>query len=433
MRKKIHKNLVGIAALAIILTIGLTFWAYFMMLQKQIFQDLQTDVHVLASSDYIVDTLEQNYDANADGLRITLISTDGSVLYESKGNASKMENHMERPEVQQALKNREGKATRRSNTIGTLSFYYAEKLDNGCIIRVSRDIPYVAKLSVYLIPEGIAIFAGILGHIMTKRFIEPIEMLAVDVEKVSEMQTYPEIQPFIETINQQHRELKRNSKMRQEFTANVSHELKTPLTSISGYAELIESGIAQGEDTVRFAGEIHKSSQRLLTLINDILRLSQLDSVEECVDTEPVDLYEMALNCQDMLEMQANKHQVVVRVKGRSEVVQANRRMMDELIYNLCDNAIRYNRVGGSVNVTIGEEAQHPFVSVKDTGIGVSKEDQERIFERFYRVDKSRSKQTGGTGLGLAIVKHIAVMHKAELKIESELGKGTEIKILFNA
>ena len=390
MRKKIHKNLVGIAALAIILTIGLTFWAYFMMLQKQIFQDLQTDVHVLASSDYIVDTLEQNYDANADGLRITLISKDGSVLYESKGNASKMENHMERPEVQQALKNGEGKATRRSNTIGTLSFYYAEKLDNGCIIRVSRDIPYVAKLSVYLIPEGIAIFAGIfvlcliLGHIMTKRFIEPIEMLAVDVEKVSEMQTYSEIQPFIETINQQHRELKRNSKMRQEFTANVSHELKTPLTSISGYAELIESGIAQGEDTVRFAGEIHKSSQRLLTLINDILRLSQLDSVEECVDTEPVDLYEMALNCQDMLEMQANKHQVVVRVKGRSEVVQANRRMMDELIYNLCDNAIRYNRVGGSVNVTIGEEAQHPFVSVKDTGIGVSKEDQERIFAVGY-------------------------------------------------
>ncbi len=323
MRKKIHKNLVGIAALAILLTIGLTFWAYFMMLQKQIFQDLQTDVHVLASSDYIVETSEQNYDANADGLRITLVDADGNVLYESKANASKMKNHMERPEIQQALKNGEGKATRHSNTIGTLSFYYAEKLDNGCIIRVSRDIPYVAKMSLYLIPESIAIFAGIfvlcliLGHIMTKRFIEPIEMLAVDVEKVSEIQAYPEIQPFIETINQQHRELKRNSKMRQEFTANVSHELKTPLTSISGYAELIESGIAQGEDTVRFAGEIHKSSQRLLTLINDILRLSQLDSVEECVDTEAVDLYEMALNCRDMLEMQANKHQVVVRVKGR--------------------------------------------------------------------------------------------------------------------
>ena len=216
MRKKIHKNLVGIAALAILLTIGLTFWAYFMMLQKQIFQDLQTDVHVLASSDYIVETLEQNYDANADGLRITLVDADGNVLYESKANASKMKNHMERPEIQQALKNGEGKATRHSNTIGTLSFYYAEKLDNGCIIRVSRDIPYVAKMSLYLIPESIAIFAGIfvlcliLGHIMTKRFIEPIEMLAVDVEKVSEIQAYPEIQPFIETINQQHRELKRN-------------------------------------------------------------------------------------------------------------------------------------------------------------------------------------------------------------------------------
>ena len=431
MRKKIHKNLVGIAALAILLTIGLTFWAYFMMLQKQIFQDLQTDVHVLASSDYIVETLEQNYDANADGLRITLVDADGNVLYESKANASKMKNHMERPEIQQALKNGEGKATRHSNTIGTLSFYYAEKLDNGCIIRVSRDIPYVAKMSLYLIPESIAIFAGIfvlcliLGHIMTKRFIEPIEMLAVDVEKVSEIQAYPEIQPFIETINQQHRELKRNSKMRQEFTANVSHELKTPLTSISGYAELIESGIAQGEDTVRFAGEIHKRSQRLLTLINDILRLSQLDSVEECVDTEAVDLYEMALNCRDMLEMQANKHHVVVRVKGDTEVIQANRRMMEELIYNLCDNAIRYNHSGGSVNVTIGKEDQHPFVAVKDTGIGVSKEDQERIFERFYRVDKSHSREIGGTGLGLAITRSSIAMHHGIIKVSSKEGEGS--------
>lgn len=427
----------GIASLAIFLTLGLTMAIYFHLTQKQIMEDLRTHVHILSSSEYVLEYLEDNYNPEEDQLRITVVSSDGEVLYESGADVKSMENHMARPEIRDALETGEGKAVRRSNTIGTVTFYYAERQNNGDVIRVARDFAYFAKVCTFLVPELIIVFVGIfllciaLGHYMTRRFVEPIEMLAENVDRAERMQTYPEIQPFIETINQQHSELKRSAKLRQEFTANVSHELKTPLTSISGYAELIETGIAKGEDTIRFAGEIHKNSQRLLVLINDILRLSQLDSVEEYLDTEAVDLYEMALNCQDMLQMQAAKNRITMRIKGASQIVQANRQMMEELIYNLCDNAIRYNNAGGEVLVTLGKEEENVFVCVKDTGIGISEKDQERIFERFYRVDKSRSKQTGGTGLGLAIVKHIAVLHKAQIVLNSELGVGTEIKIIF--
>lgn len=437
MKKKINRNLMGIASLAIFLTLGLTLAIYFQLMQKQIMEDLRTHVHILSSSDYVLEYLEDNYNPAKDQLRITVVSEAGEVLYESGADAKSMENHMARPEIQEAVRKGEGKAVRRSDTIGTLTFYYAERQDSGNVIRIARDFAYFSRVFTHLAPEMIAVFAGIfilcivLGHYMTKRFIEPIEMLAEDVDRAERMQTYPEIQPFIETINQQHRALKRSSKLRQEFTANVSHELKTPLTSISGYAELIEAEIATGEDTVRFAGEIHKNSQRLLTLINDILRLSQLDSVEEYLDTEPVELYGMALNCRDMLQMQAGKNRITMKVKGGSQMIQANRQMMDELIFNLCDNAIRYNNTGGEVLVTVGKEDGAVFLSVKDTGIGISEKDQERIFERFYRVDKSRSKQTGGTGLGLAIVKHIAVLHNAQISVSSKLGVGTDIKVVF--
>lgn len=437
MKNRINRNLIGIATLAIFLTLGLTLAIYFQLMQKQIMEDLRTHVHILSSSDYVLEYLEDNYDPAQDQLRITVVNKDGDVLYESGADAKSMENHMARPEIRDALEKGEGKAVRRSDTVGTLTFYYAERLENGNVIRIARDFAYFARVLSYLIPEMIIVFAGIfvlcmvLGHYMTKRFIEPIEMLAEDVDRAERMQTYPEIQPFIETINQQHKELKRSAQLRQEFTANVSHELKTPLTSISGYAELIEAEIATGADTVRFAGEIHKNAQRLLTLINDILRLSQLDSVEDYLDTEPVDLYEMALNCREMLQMQAGKNRIALKVKGNTRIIQANRQMMDELIFNLCDNAIRYNNAGGEVLVTVAEEEGNTVLSVKDTGIGISESDQERIFERFYRVDKSRSKQTGGTGLGLAIVKHIAVLHNAQISVNSELGVGTEIRVVF--
>lgn len=211
----------------------------------------------------------------------------------------------------------------------------------------------------------------------------------------------------------------------------ISHELKTPLTSISGYAELIENGMASEADVQHFAGEIHKNAKRLLTLINDIIKLSELDAIENSIYFETVNLYTMAETCVNMLQINAEKHQVTIEFHGEPCTITANKDMIEELLYNLCDNAIRYNVPGGNVKVYVGEENGRPFFCVKDTGIGIPKEHRERIFERFYRVDKSRSKSTGGTGLGLAIVKHVVAKHDAKIELNSEVGKGTEIKILF--
>ena len=226
-------------------------------------------------------------------------------------------------------------------------------------------------------------------------------------------------------------ELIKNSKMRQEFTSNVTHELKTPLTSISGYAELIETGLASGDDIVRFARGIHKSANRLLILINDIIRLSELDNEEQELVTEHLNLYQLAVTCVEMLETNAEKHHVTISIQGENSYIEGNKMMMEELLYNLCDNAIRYNNENGTVLVEVHAEGEYVNLTVKDTGIGISKEHQERIFERFYRVDKSRSKSTGGTGLGLAIVKHIVEKHHAKLTVESEIGKGTSMRITF--
>lgn len=222
-----------------------------------------------------------------------------------------------------------------------------------------------------------------------------------------------------------------NSKQRQEFTANVTHELKTPLTSISGYAELIESGMASDADVTRFAQGIHANANRLIILINDIIRLSELDSAEDEIEVERLDLCAMASTCVEMLEPSAEKHKVSIALTGESCIIWANKMMIEELLYNLCDNAIRYNNINGSVMVSVYKDKEHVVVEVKDTGIGIPKEHQERIFERFYRVDKSRSKSTGGTGLGLAIVKHIIVKHHAKLEVDSEVGKGTTMRVLF--
>lgn len=222
-----------------------------------------------------------------------------------------------------------------------------------------------------------------------------------------------------------------NSKQRQEFTANVTHELKTPLTSISGYAELIENGMASEADVTRFAQGIHTNANRLIILINDIIRLSELDSAEDEIEVEELDLYAMASTCVEMLGPSAEKHKVSIVLNGDKCLIRANKMMIEELLYNLCDNAIRYNNTDGSVAVNVYKDRGHTILEVKDTGIGIPKEHQERIFERFYRVDKSRSKSTGGTGLGLAIVKHIIVKHHAKLEVESEVGKGTVMRILF--
>ena len=219
--------------------------------------------------------------------------------------------------------------------------------------------------------------------------------------------------------------------MRQEFTANVSHELKTPLTAISGYAELISNGMTSGEDTVHFASEIHRSAERLQSLINDIIKLSELDDGDLKLDVEEVDLLETAKNCVAGLEIFAKQNEVALRVEGYTVKQSGDKSLIEELLYNLCSNAIRYNKHGGQVVVTVYMQDGRSVLAVKDTGIGIPKEQQERVFERFYRVDKSRSKSTGGTGLGLAIVKHTAAQHGAKIEMTSEVGVGTEIKVIF--
>ena len=315
-------------------------------------------------------------------------------------------------------------------------FYFALRLDNGQVLRVAKESGNVwSMLSALALPLGVMSIALILvsvllTHFLTTSILTPIEHMASHIDDEEVEVTYRELEPFMETIRKQHENIVKNSQMRQEFTANVSHELKTPLTAISGYAELIAAGMTTGDDTIRFAGEISKSSNRLLTLINDILRLSELDASTE-VPMEEIDLYELAEKCVNMLQINAEKQNVTLMLTGKPTKMQANREMMEELLYNLVSNAIRYNRPYGNVVVSVSREDDHVSLTVEDTGIGISQSDQERVFERFYRVDKSRSKSTGGTGLGLAIVKHVVQCHGAKLDLKSQLGSGTRIEIKF--
>ena len=266
---------------------------------------------------------------------------------------------------------------------------------------------------------------------MTKRFVEPIEKMADNIVLVDEREGYEEMRPFVSMIKQQHMDILNHAQMRQEFTANVSHELKTPLTAISGYAELIASGMTNESDTEHFANEIHRSAERLQSLINDIIKLSELDNSDLKLEFEPIDLYTLATTCIDQMQIAAQKNEVTLLQEGGPVTINGNKTLIEELLYNLCSNAVRYNKKGGSVTVITGMKNQRPALTVRDTGIGIPKEQQDRVFERFYRVDKSRSKSTGGTGLGLAIVKHIVVQHEAQIELSSEEGVGTEVTVIF--
>ena len=220
-------------------------------------------------------------------------------------------------------------------------------------------------------------------------------------------------------------------KMRKEFSANVSHELKTPLTSISGYAEIMKSGMVNREDMIVFSERIYKEASRMITLIDDIIKLSKLDEDHVELEREEVNLYELCSDIVDRLGMSAKKRNVQVELEGESVLYYGVRQMLDEMIFNLCENAIKYNVPEGKVLLWVGKTNQGVKVIVQDTGIGIPKDQQERVFERFYRVDKSHSKETGGTGLGLSIVKHAAIFHHAQIRMESEVGTGTKMEVVF--
>lgn len=440
MKKKINIRFIMIAALAIVVTALSAMLVYYNILKEQVFGDLKAYAHVieLLNIDDLAAGIEKDpYNPIDDDLRITLIGAEGEVLYESLLNKDEMDNHNERPEIIEAREKGEGEAIRYSATSGTHTFYYAERLQNGNVLRIGRDSVSVNRIMVNTLVIVLVIALCILfvcmgiSHYLTKKLVEPIEKLATNIMLVDENNVYEEIRPFVNTIKEQHVNIINNAQLRQEFTANVSHELKTPLTAISGYAELIGNGMTGKEDTIRFSNEIHSNANRLLSLINDIIKLSELDEADHQMEMERIDLYKLAENCVQMMQVTAEKQGIRLTLQGESAMTMANKGLMDEVFYNLCSNAIRYNKPGGSVTVTVGTKDKRPFLSVADTGIGIPKECQERVFERFYRVDKSRSKSTGGTGLGLAIVKHIVAQHNAALHLDSELGEGTTIEIVF--
>ena len=368
--------------------------------------------------------------------RLTLISQDGQVLYDSEHtNEATLENHKNRPEVRQAVNLGEGQDVRRSDTLEQEMFYYALRLDDGTILRVARSMDSVLRTALEVLP-GMTVIAGImlafalaLSRWQVRRLIRPINELKLDDPLENEI--YEEITPLLRRIDEQNKEKDAIANMRKEFSANVSHELKTPLTSISGYAEIMKNGMVRPEDMKKFSERIYNEASRLITLVEDIIKLSKLDEGEIEVEKEDVDLYEMTREIVSRLAPQAQARKVRVEVTGESVIYHGIRQVLDEMIYNICENAIKYNKEGGSLSVWVGSTLKGKKVIVTDTGIGIPKDQQERIFERFYRVDKSHSKETGGTGLGLSIVKHGAMIHDAQIHVESEVGKGTKMEITF--
>ncbi len=438
MKKKILQYFVCVIAAALSAALILLSGLMYGLLKTRVMEDLQTYADVFGAVLEAGGGEETFSYLSEDELRITLLRPDGKVIYDNMADAGQMENHAERPEIMDAFAKGKGSDVRDSHTIGRNTYYYAIRLKDGSVLRLAKRSSSLIGLygrSVPLIVLLMALMMGICFIVvkgLTGRLLEPIEQMTEHLDDMSGVERYPELEPFMDMIQQQHDEILQNANMRVEFTANVSHELKTPLTSISGYAELIENGMTTAEQAKKFAGEIHKSANRLLRLIDDIIRLSQMDAPMPDMVFEPVDLAKVAANTLDQLQMSAHKMGVTLQLDAHDAVVNADRRMMEELLYNLCDNAIRYNVHGGSVRVEARPVRDKVMVCVQDTGIGISPENQKHVFERFYRVDKSRSKATGGTGLGLAIVKHIAVKHHAALVLESSLGVGTTISVTFD-
>lgn len=367
--------------------------------------------------------------------RITWISAEGTVLYDSTEDEHTFENHKNRPEVKKAFAKGEGEDIRKSDTIGEEMCYYAEKMPDGTVLRVSRTMNSAMKSAFHILPFMIflalimIVTAWLLSKWQIERLIRPINTL--DLENPLEQEMYPELQPLLERIEQSNKEKEAVAAMRREFSANVSHELKTPLTSISGYAEIMKDGLVRPEDMQHFSEKIYQEASRLITLVEDIIKLSRLDEGRVELEKEEVDLYELSREIISRLAPQAAKNRVRLELTGESVKYTGIRQILDEMIYNITENAIKYNNPGGKVSVWAGNTLQGKKVVVTDNGIGIPEAQIDRIFERFYRVDKSHSKERGGTGLGLSIVKHGVMLHHGEVHVESKLGEGTRIELVF--
>ncbi len=440
MEEKISYRLFLMGFFGLLFTAALCIFVFHKAFTAQAWTGLEREAELVSAGYDLVDQPKKLSAFVTDDLRITLISRDGSVLFESATDQP-MENHLSRPEIQQALASGVGREIRDSQTLGYETYYYAVRMPNGDVLRVAQDAETIWSIYDSSIPAivlsciALMLAAAVLSALLTRALVQPVLHMTEDLDHIQENVPYKELIPFAESIHSDRILRENNEKMRQEFTANVSHELKTPLTSISGYAELIETGIAKPADVQGFAQKIHVEATRMIQLVNDILQLSNLDNVSETgaePEMEVVDLLDVARECVERQKLNARRAYISLTYLGESAPVRGSRSLLDELCQNLCDNAIRYNRPGGKVQITTAcNRDGHCTLTVADNGIGIPREAQSSVFERFYRVDKSRSKATGGTGLGLAIVKHIARIHGARIKLESQVDAGTTITVTF--
>ena len=447
MKKKLRGYLIGISIVILALTLIFTMLVFWRENEDQGMKEVKSIVALVARFDENEDPAQlekyiSEWKQNEDPVRITRIAEDGTVLYDNFADPSTMENHADRPEVQQAMADGEGQAVRHSVTLsGSTTCYYAKRLQDGTVLRGALTIAgimegFTGTLPYLILIAAAAVVLAILySWYITDRFTAPIRQMAEHpFESDIPEDTYPELRPLLTTIRDQRRDVMSAAQQRQEFSSNVSHELKTPLTSISGYAELIETGIASKSDVTRFAKEIHENADRMLKLINDIIQISELD-LGSAANTkeERLDLYEVARQCAEQMQPEASKYHVQLTVRGRESRLTADRSQMEELIQNLADNAIRYNKPNGSVTISVDHDELDAILTVSDTGIGIPAESQPHVFERFYRVDKSRSRATGGTGLGLAIVKHIVAARNGVITLRSRVDEGTTIEVRLPA
>ena len=376
-------------------------------------------------------------------VRYTLIDHSGAVLFDSEvAEVSALENHAGRPEVQAAFAAGQGVSTRQSETLDRQTRYFALRLDGDRVLRAAVDVPNWLGLLLLILPTLAAVclpvfgMAAVLSFWLTRRMVQPITHMAQHLDTIEADVPYEELIPLAHTVQADRQLQADNEAMRREFTANVSHELKTPLTSISGYAELLETRMARPEDVPEFGRRIHKEAGRMISLVSDILQLSELDGQQrQNFEPVPVDLAALVRDTAANMTMNARKAYVTLQYTAPDAplMVQGGRDLLAELAMNLTDNAIRYNRPGGHVQISCGTADGCPYLQVEDNGIGIPQDAQSRVFERFYRVDKSRSKATGGTGLGLAIVKHIAMLHGAKIDLRSTVGTGTTVRVEFPA
>lgn len=546
MNKKIFFSSCLVAFTVLIISLAMSTGVLFNQFEKQVEQELKEESELLASvtEDAGVENIA-DYDFGS--RRVTVIGNDGGVLFDSQADASQMENHSDREEFKEAVLYGTGMSSRYSDTLTEKNIYYAIRLSDGSILRLSAPQSTIfAFLSDLIGPICIVILialilSAVLAIKLSESILKPIN--ALDLDNPENNKTYDELAPLLTKINRQKlvienqlHEAKQKQKefklitdnmregllvidsnsdiltynaaaekllditdetslaslkiyrstqvidavdealkgnnsecqitqhsrqyslianpvfrdgeiigavivllditekaqreqLRREFTANVSHELKTPLTSIYGFAELMKDGDMKKEDMEDFAKSIYDETKHLITLVGDIIKLSALDEKSRFYEKEKVDLYALACETAERLKVDAAKKHVTVNVEGEKAEYVGVRQILTDIIYNLCENAIKYNRENGSVDVSVAENNNNIILKVKDTGIGIPQEHQERVFERFYRVDKSHSKEIGGTGLGLSIVKHGVLYHGGEISMESEPGKGTEITV----